>query len=156
MFKNCLGFFGNPLCELDVYQIKVGFLYLLLWMGGLQEAILQHISVPPLQSPSRHSHPLVTERGGDPVNYRQVPHSEQWCIHSAFTTTSAFLHRPRHELRRFSYISEPSGDINKRYMAEMFYSFCSQKINISWVLTDCKHKKLYISGFCSNNKRWMY
>lgn len=111
VFKIRLGIFGYPLRGLDVRQIEVGFLYLVWRWRGVFKRQSSSLSQRPAQSPSRHPHPLVTERGGDPVNYRRVPHSEQWCIHSAFTTTSAFLHRPRHNLSdRFSYTSEPSGD----------------------------------------------
>lgn len=89
-----------------VHQIEVGFFFQPLhgWRGVLKRqpsslSETPHITpAPHPKSPSRHSHPLVTERGGGPVNYRQVPHSEQWCIHSACSTTSAFLHRPRHKL----------------------------------------------------------
>lgn len=44
------------------------------------------------QSLSRHPHPLVTERGGDPVNYRRVPRCEQWFLHSATLHSPAHLH----------------------------------------------------------------
>lgn len=87
------GIFGNPLHRRDAQQIEVGSSFpATVVEDNLQETILQPASKPSW----RYPHPLVKGRGGDPVNYRRVQHGEQWCPHSAFTTTYAFLYRHRH------------------------------------------------------------
>lgn len=93
VFKIRLGTFGNPLRGLDMHQIEVGFLYLLrgrMKRGEVFKRESSSLYQHPAQPPSRHPHPLVTERGGDAVNYRRAPHYEQWFIH--FST----LHPPQH------------------------------------------------------------
>lgn len=80
----------TQLRELDLEQIKVGFLYPLHGRRGVFKRQSSSLYQCPVQSLSRNPHPLVTERGGDPVNYRRVPHCEQWFIHPAT------LHSPQH------------------------------------------------------------
>lgn len=57
----------------------------MLCVGG--ELFKSHTSClcqrPLLDPASETPHPLVTERGGGPVNYRRIPQSEQWCTHPA-------------------------------------------------------------------------
>lgn len=86
----CLGIFGDPLRGLDVHQIEEGFLYLLCGRRGFSKRQSSCLYQRPAQSMSRHPHPLVTEQSADPVNYRRVPHREQWFIQSvtSFTTTA--------------------------------------------------------------------
>lgn len=71
-------------------KLKQAFFICCVGGGGVFKRESSSLYQRPAQSLSRHPHPLVTERGGDPVNYRRVPHCEQWFIHSAT------LHSPRH------------------------------------------------------------
>lgn len=81
-FRICLGTFGNPLGGLDMHQIEVGFLYVPCVGGWREQEDGEALQKGESSEPSRQPcpHPLVTERGGDAVNYRRAWRHEQWFI----------------------------------------------------------------------------
>lgn len=97
--------------------IEVGFLYLCEGGGGGSSTGIPLARInAPARSRRRNPHPLVTERGGEPVNYRRIPQFEQWFIHPAALPsppTSAF--HCRQELN----LSDRSS-IKKRYFADQY------------------------------------
>lgn len=63
---------------------------------ALQEADLFPVSTPQLDPTAETPHPLVTEGGGEPVNYRRIPHFEQWFIRpAALPSAASAFHRRR-------------------------------------------------------------
>lgn len=65
-----------------MHQIEVGFFICPAWAdeGGRVVVGVFKRGNPPSLVDNPHPHPLVTERGGDAVNYKRARRPEQWFI----------------------------------------------------------------------------